>query len=330
MSKTWIAEAPSNIALIKYMGKIDAKENVPSNASLSWTLGSLLSRVEIEQSQDKTDRWEPLSLTTHWLAPELSEKAQSRFLSHWQRLKEAWGITGVFVVRSANNFPSDCGLASSASSFAALTSCAYRVAQDLNPHLDLTLEELANESRRGSGSSCRSFFGPWTLWDENGVRKLDLPIQDLIHQVIVVDQSKKAVSSSQAHQRVTSGLLFQGRPERAQARADELMKALRATDWHRCFEITWAEFWDMHALFETSEPPFFYLNPDSLRVLREAQSFWQEKEDGPLVTMDAGANVHFLWRRDQTLQMSELAEMFSEDLVVRTSASPFSTSPDSP
>ena len=36
----WFAKAPSNIALIKYMGKKDAELNLPMNSSLSYTLSS--------------------------------------------------------------------------------------------------------------------------------------------------------------------------------------------------------------------------------------------------------------------------------------------------
>ena len=34
----WLAHAPANIALIKYMGKDDQATNLPANPSLSFTL----------------------------------------------------------------------------------------------------------------------------------------------------------------------------------------------------------------------------------------------------------------------------------------------------
>ena len=58
----------------------------------------------------------------------------------------------------------------------------------------------------------------------------------------------------------------------------------------------------MHALFETSQPPFGYINGKSVDLLQIARTFWQAQNDGPLVTMDAGPNVHFLWRPDQIQQ----------------------------
>ena len=71
------------------------------------------------------------------------------------------------------------------------------------------------------------------------------------------------------------------------------------------FELSWAEFWDMHALFETSKPSFGYMTPGSLEVLRYVRgATWdatvgQPGEEsagrGPLITMDAGPNVHLLY-----------------------------------
>ena len=85
------------------------------------------------------------------------------------------------------------------------------------------------------------------------------------------------------------------------------MSAFRSRDWHRAFEIAWEEFQDMHALFATSRPPFGYMTPDSLRVLDVARSQWSDEKDGPLVTMDAGANVHFLFRSDQRDSLRRLS-----------------------
>src|SRR5690349_14468192 len=101
--KSWSAEAPANIALIKYMGKTEG--NRPTNSSLSYTLDHLITRVEIESIEGMNDSWTPLS-RDGFLAPMLSQKAQDRFLRHFSFLKEQWGVEGSFALRSANNFPS--------------------------------------------------------------------------------------------------------------------------------------------------------------------------------------------------------------------------------
>jgi diphosphomevalonate decarboxylase len=228
----------------------------------------------------------------------LSETGRQKFLNHFARLKAQWGVRGNYKVSSANNFPADCGIASSASSFAAVTLAAYQLAKSQNAKLDLSMNDLSKVSRLGSGSSCRSFFSPWSIWRDEGGEAWDCPLR-LEHAVILVADEKKAVSSSQAHALVNSSLLFQGRVERAGVRLNQLQLALQSGDWGRAFELCWSEFWDMHALFETSEPSFGYMTAKTLEVLERTRLLWRSKGDGPLVTMDAGANVHLLFRPEQ-------------------------------
>lgn len=300
--KVWKAKAPSNIALVKYMGKTDSSINLPSNPSLSLTLDGLLTFVEAVLVEQNTDKWEPLHQEGVEIL-QLSSKGEQRFLSNWQRLKTFFGIEQNFCLRSANNFPADCGIASSASSFAALTLLAYEVCKDLgSKNRDIDVYTLANLSREASGSSCRSLFDPWSTWDGERVEGLESFFKDVFHFVAVVDHSVKGVSSSEAHQRVTSSDLFKGRPERARLRYEQIKRALLTggnDSWQRLYQICWQEFWDMHSLFETSNPHFGYMTAGSLNVISQARKLWEQKNDGPIVTMDAGANVHFIWREDQ-------------------------------
>lgn len=295
--RVWRAEAPSNIALIKYMGKTDHQENRPTNSSLSYTLSHLRSIVELEIGAG-ADAWEPLrSYEGRELdSLRLEGKGLERFLAHLKRIKNLYGVETGFVVRSANDFPADCGLASSASSFAALTMAALDACSALAASKEPTVDEAQALSRQGSGSSCRSFFAPWSLWDADGARGVaELENSRFKHQVIVVDETKKAVSSSEAHRRVVTSALFEGRPERAEARVRDLIAALKEGRLSDAFEITWAEFWDMHALFETSRSSFGYMTAGSLEALRFVKSeSWERCGRGPLVTMDAGPNVHLL------------------------------------
>lgn len=292
----WEGSAPSNIALIKYMGKLDFEKNIPSNPSFSYTLGQLRTFVQIEKQTNTQDSWEPLKKDGSKV--DLSEKGQKRFLSHFAKLKSAFDVKDNFIIRSANNFPSDSGLASSASSFAALTLTAAKAFTALG-YKNTSGLELYELSREGSGSSCRSFFDVWAMWNGTKVSAVELKIQSLEHQVVLVDSLKKEVSSGDAHKRVETSLLNCGRGDRARLRLENLIKAFETDDWTSAYEIIWAEFWDMHALFETSHPAFRYMSSKSLEALNFISQFWKFHKDGPLVTMDAGPNIHLLWREDQ-------------------------------
>ncbi len=290
--------APSNIALIKYMGKTGVSGNLPANPSLSYTLSHLTTTVELEPGALK-DQWQPL-LEEDFYPLKLSERGQERFLNHFAFLKKELQIKGFFTVRSANNFPSDCGLASSASSFAALTLAAYSLKRPRDEWMAQDCTLMSELSRQGSGSSCRSIFDEWALWKTEAAEPVrDLDFQDLLHLAVMAEDRIKDVSSSSAHQKVTTSYLFEGRVQRARQRCEDLLAALKSGHWAEAYEITWAEFWDMHALFETSRPAFGYMTGGSLQILETVREFWKKEGDGPLATMDAGPNVHLLFRKDQ-------------------------------
>lgn len=312
-----IASAPSNIALIKYMGKTEGGGNNPTNASLSYTLDNLRTFVRLTPlPEGEKDQWRCLREESLQVL-DLSEKGQTRFLQHLQNLKKKWNIEQSFLVESANNFPSDCGLASSASSFAALTLAAAQTFQRIKPQpWGDDKKVLSQLSREGSGSSCRSLYSPWALWQHEYAEPMNLPVKNLHHLVVIVEDSKKEVSSSQAHRQVLTSPRFHGRPERAELRLRDLSQALQFDDWHMARQIVWDEFMDMHRLFETSQPAFSYMTAGSHEVLEECQKLWSKWQDGPLVTMDAGANVHMLFRQDAKKQLEFYKEHFSQKFPV--------------
>lgn len=148
-----VAEANTNIALVKYWGKRDLALNLPAVGSLSLTLDGLTTRTEV--------RFDP-SLDADRLvlndAPQSGEPVRriSKFLD---LIRARAGTTARAQVTSANNFPTAAGLASSASAFAALAVAGAHAAG-----LKLSARELSVLARRGSGSACRSIFGGFVEW----------------------------------------------------------------------------------------------------------------------------------------------------------------------
>lgn len=308
----WLAEAPANIALIKYMGKKNKDKKIPANPSLSYTLNHLRSYVSLEFSSDKHDTWELLELPGLDNNFSLSASEQQRFLGHLAFLKEQFSYRGGLVVRSVNNFPHSTGLASSASSFAALTKCALLALSELTDTPELSIEDQAKLSRHGSGSSCRSFFSPWALWDGEKVSAIDIPYDNLIHEVIIISHAPKVVSSSKAHELVETSPLYLSRIENATHNLHALLEAFRANKWADAYSICWREFQEMHALFSTSQQPFGYMTPDTHQILDRLHEEWKQTGDGPIVTMDAGPNIHLLYRSDQ----AEQARLFKQDVLI--------------
>ena len=283
--KIWTKSAPSNIALIKYMGK--EGENIPTNVSLSYTLSKFTTTVNLQTAKScdefiNEDGWNALQI--------------EKFINHLKYIKKLLNFSGFFRIKSHNNFPHSVGVASSASSFAALTKVAYAAICEIQQKKLPDAHCMSEISRRGSGSSCRSFFSPWSIWRGEFAEPLDLKIGNLEHDLILITREAKKIFSSQAHQLVRSSLLFQGRKERAENRCRHLINALKCNDWRDAHQICWEEFHDMHALFETSSPHFSYIMPQTVFILNSVEEFWRKHNDGPIATLDAGPNVHLLWR----------------------------------
>ena len=349
------ARAPSNIALIKYMGKDDSELNLPANGSLSLTLSRLCSVAQIRRlecaGQEPKSKWvaeAPIDARVELSleSPLLGDAGVGRILRHVERVRKACGeifagyeielaAPADFELRAANTFPPSAGIASSASSFSAVTlatahACAKNSARFCEV-FDESLEfkrELASLSRQGSGSSCRSFEGPWVLWEETqaaglltGARSqssdlsLDLSLKTMPAMsdfVLIVSAQPKAVGSSEAHRRVKASPLWDGRAERAQERLRDIAAAIGEANLPMIARIAWSEAWEMHSLFHTSAEPFTYWEPATLDALSFFAPFVTGSEatraglSTPIVTLDAGPNVHVLVPTREAPQWREM------------------------
>jgi diphosphomevalonate decarboxylase len=317
--------APSNIAIVKYMGKLDGAINIPENPSLSLTLNRLCSYVEITSSDARDSHevaWDPQP-SLLWSGynglklrvPSLDEEGIGRFLRHFKRVRDAAPAilskydvpvaaqtmkARSYLIRSGNTFPASTGIASSAASFAALTLTTAMTCVGDQAAFDRAWEsetglrrDLASLSRQGSGSSCRSFEGPWVGWEREHAFKVNASTPKLTHFVLLVSGAAKAVSSSRAHQLVKESPLWKGRAERASARFERARKALTEGDLTHLARIAWCETWEMHSLFHTAAEPFSYWHPRTIEILQWL-SAWVNEPEPPVVSMDAGPNLHLI------------------------------------
>jgi diphosphomevalonate decarboxylase len=284
---SWSSTAPSNIALIKYMGK--RAGNIPCNVSLSYTLDRFVTEVSLEHRGEKDEFVNELALPPF---------AVDRFLRHLKNIKTRLGYEGFFRVKSRNNFPHSAGIASSSSAFAALTECTLTAICEIKGMPLPSADEMSRISREASGGSCRSFFSPWALWRGEGGEAADLNADKLGHDLVLTDARPKKISSGEAHEAVKSSPLFRGRPERAEKRFTDLIDAFNARRWGDARKICAEEYRDMHSLFETSAVPFSYIGPPTRKILAEIEDFCGTAEYAPIVTLDAGPNIHLLWKND--------------------------------
>src|SRR5512133_837720 len=144
--------AHSNIALVKYWGKLERTGNYPAVPSLSLTLSELSSTTELALDDQ-------LSADEIALDGQLTTgRARERAVQVLERFRALARLNCFARVTSSNDFPTASGLASSASGFAALAVAA-------NAAYDAGLDEtaLSAVARAASASAARSLFGGWSV-----------------------------------------------------------------------------------------------------------------------------------------------------------------------
>ena len=300
------AEAPSNIAFIKYWGARDLEGDgegpVPFNRSLSMTLDACRSVCSASPLGDGSED------EVWWLDVPGGERPAEpappppafveRTKRHLDRLREwsrrtAAPYEGGFRIATYNTFPTAAGIASSASGFTALTlAVASSMGFDLAPR---TLSDLSRSS--GSGSAARSAWGGYVEWpdgDSNaGVQILDEGAWQLCDLVAVVETGAKKVSSRDGHRRAVTSPYFAPRLAALAGRLERVRSALLGRDFEALGEAVEEEGIDLHLIAMSSRPPVYYWSPGTIEVLAAVRGL---RADGvaAYATMDAGANVHVI------------------------------------
>ena len=317
------ARAPSNIALIKYMGKLDASRNIPMNASVSLTLSGFATNLEISPSPTGADVFHADE------SPDIGDAGRARALRFIPRLRTELETTPFPIslphlhapvrLKSANTFPHSAGIASSASAFAALTLGTVAFASGnshefrdfyASPRGKQTLAALA---RLGSGSSTRSFEGPFVTWQGTDATSIPSVLPALVDLVVLAGSAPKSVGSSEAHRRVLSSPLWPARMENISERHARMCAAIKVGNLADASRTARDEFLEMHALFHTCAEPFTYWNEGTKRVLAYLERHCPRLESLAIFTMDAGPNVHCLVPESDAADLKrELGDAFPD------------------
>ena len=281
------AVASPNIAFIKYWGNANDERRIPSNASLSMTLGGLKTTTRV--TFDSTYTEDSLCIDER----PADRGASDRVSAHLDLIRSLSKETRFAHVESENNFPTGAGIASSASAFAALTLAAASAAG-----LDLDTARLSRIARRGSGSAARSLLGGYVKLlagnqDEDcfAVEVAPPSHWHLIDVIAVTDGQHKKTGSSLGHQSAASSPLQTARVLDAPRRINDCCEAIRRKDFPALAEIAEHDSNLMHAVMLTSRPPLIYWRPTTVAVMERIRIL---REDGLAVfyTVDAGPNVH--------------------------------------
>lgn len=295
---TW--QAPSNIALVKYWGKHGMQ--LPANPSLSFTLNDCKTITSVQATQ-----------ATHGfsIAYDGVEKPAfaPKIAAYFQRITPycPWITNYYFNIDTHNTFPHSSGIASSASSMAALSACIIDIESTLTGTA-MDMQKASFLARLGSGSACRSLQGKAVVWgqhdgtagsnDLTGVDQTALlyPVfSDYQDTILLVDKGIKTVSSTVGHGLMNDHAFAKARFSQAHSNLTTLKDALTAGDIDTFIKITESEALTLHAMMMTSHPYFILMKPNTLAIIEHIWEFRKETDIPVCFTLDAGANVHMLY-----------------------------------
>lgn len=301
MSRTTIyrCQAPSNIALIKYWGKRQAELQWPANDSLSMTLSHCASttNASIHDGPNHIFRYADR---------QNEDRTNAKAITHLEFLARKLGFEAPLKVISQNNFPSDCGIASSASGMAALTIAAVAAWTNARSLAELSTKgydrnKLAHLARMGSGSAGRSLFGGFVKWTagaaadaQNLQQVLPTDHWELADIIAVVSQAKKPRSSREAHADAWSSPLFAPRLAETNDRMRRTEAALTERNLEALGQLIEQEALEMHAVMMTAQNPANYLTQQTVMLLSWIREERYAGRFPAYFTLDAGPNVHII------------------------------------
>jgi len=307
-STAW--SAPSNIALVKYWGKLPG-DQIPANPSLSFTLEhsrTLTSMVASESNQFSVEY-----LFAGQAQPSFQQKV-IKVIEKWAR-EEPKLLKYSYQFNSSNSFPHSAGIASSASSMAALSLCLLSLCQKWNDKLDQEeafLKQASHWARLGSGSAARSLFPKLAWWgscsqvtgtsDKEAINlssRLHPSFQEMNDSIIIIDSGEKSVSSRAGHALMDQHPYRELRFATAEKRALSTLSFLETGNWSEFEKIVEIEALELHSLMMTSEPSFILMKPDTLRAIDLLRTFRAETGTQICFTLDAGPNLHILYPKSE-------------------------------
>ncbi len=314
-------KAPSNIAIIKYWGKHDIQ--LPVNPSVSFTLKNAITQTNISYKHNPDQNKVSYDFYFHNKKSLSFENKLKVFFDRIEHLVP-WIHQYHFTIHSTNTFPHSSGIASSASSYAALALIIKELHGIVTNTImcDKTCSEIA---RLGSGSACRSVYGGWNTWGKsvpfpdsddhyaiNINNNVHPNFMNIIDSILIVSNTEKKISSSVGHQLMEHHPYKEGRILQAQQNTHKLFKILKNGDWNAFIEICELEALSLHGLMMSSTPSYTLLEPNSLEIIQRIRDF-REKTGLPIgFTIDAGPNIHVLY---PAVNKTEIREFINSQLI---------------
>lgn len=312
------AQADANLALCKYWGKRDKELNLPTNSSLSINLKGFGTETSLEIIAADNLVFELNG--EKLLEADLRYIRLDKYLTNFHYLvKQHFSAQFKtdklnFKVISHNKVPTEAGLASSSSAFAALVLALNKLFV-----LNASKQDLSILARLGSGSASRSVFeAEFVQWrkgsNKNGDDSYAYALdevnydywQNLTLAIIPISYEKKSINSTQAMEHtLNTSCLYSSWSAQAEVQIQDLIKAIKSQDFISFGTILEANAMGMHATMLAASPPIFYFLPKSIEVLHKVWDIRNSAagdaklatklENKIFTTADAGPNIKLIF-----------------------------------
>jgi diphosphomevalonate decarboxylase len=294
------ATSPSNIAFIKYWGNRHHDLRLCWNDNISMNLSNMLTTTTVEFSGEfKNDSLEIAG--NQVAATELA-----RVVNVLDLIRKKNNISHFAKVASKNSFPIGTGLSSSASAFAALALAASAAAG-----LKLSEKELSILARRGSGSACRSIPSGFTRWlagctDHKSFAVSVYPSSywKIVDVVVLVSNFRKDIGSTDGHKIAHTSPFLKTRLKNLPAKIAQINEFIKTKNFEKFGELVESEALELHAIMITSTPSLIYLTPESIRLMKQVQS-WRKEGIPVYFTLNTGQDVHLICEQNTVAEITK-------------------------
>lgn len=312
-------QSPSNIALVKYWGKHG--EQLPQNASISFTLDNCHTTTKLHYTKKETNGFD----FEIYLDGQREEGFEPKIASFFKRIEKYMPFIKEysFKIETSNSFPHSSGIASSASGMSALSLCLMDIEKQLYPDLTTTYfnQKASFLSRLGSGSACRSLKGPLIVWGEHKEieNSSDLfgtsypyEVHDHFKEyqdtILLVDKGEKQVSSTVGHGLMHGHAFAEARFSQAYDNLSKMKSIFKSGDLDAFIALVESEALTLHAMMMTSHPYFILMKPKTLEIINHIWTYRKETGSKVCFTLDAGANVHVLYPKNEKEEITLFIE----------------------
>ncbi|SEH11608.1 diphosphomevalonate decarboxylase [Natronorubrum sediminis] len=287
--------------LVKYHGMRDDVKRLPYHDSISLCTAPSHTRTTVEFSMDYDEDTfvvdgEELDGRAYERVEAVVEKARSK--------SDAAHTVYPVRLESENSFPSNVGLGSSSSGFAAAAMALAEAAE-----LDASRQEISTIARVGSASASRAVTGAFsqlhTGLNDEDCRSRRIP-SDLHEDLkIVVGLVPYHKETEDAHDEAADSHMFQARNAHIHGQLAEMRDGLRNNEFDTVFELAEHDSLSLAATTMTGPSGWVYWQPATLSILNTVRELREEEDIPVYFSTDTGASVYVNTTEEYVDQVEE-------------------------